>query len=834
MKKTLEKTFVVLFSLVLLVSLLPTNALSNTADWSESVAVGFNGGTGTETDPYIIATAEQLSYLAQTCNEGDSYYGCFFELANDITLNSADLFSYSEDENTFSVKICETPNAWIPIGNSATACFSGTFNGCNHKIIGLYIDSESDAQGLFGYCKNSYIQNLGVTNGYVKGGRYVGGIIGYNLSDNSSTVVSNCYNNCSVNGKIDVGGLVGYNIANDSGQTIVTECYNAAVIISRTGSVGGIVGANSARNSSQMILSNCFNLASISSSSTVAGGDVGGIVGRNFSSSSSTSTVSTSYNIGAINSGYSSVGGIAGSNWSDDFASASVLNCYNTGLINGSMYDVGGIVGTNYSTNGKEAIVSNCYNMGLISGRDNLGGVAGNNTTYSGLATAKIKNCYYYDQCVKKSSSYGNPLTDTEMRIASSFSGFDFNTVWTIDGSSNYHYPELISNSHERAINVCSHARTTLTSAETATCCESGYTGDTYCNDCGEKIACGSAIPATGNHIDADGKWETDEMQHWHTCYYGTQFDVASHTGGTSTCTGKAKCSVCGVEYGEYSAHSETEIRNSKEATCCENGYTGDKYCKDCNTKISSGSVIPATGNHTDADGKWETNGTQHWYTCYYGTQFDVASHTGGTATCIEKAKCSVCGTEYGDYTEHTLTHHDPVTPDYENNGNIEYWTCDDCGKYFGDADGLNEIIADAIVIAKLVVSEYQFVDGEIIIEAPAGAIPEGALFDVQRIVPPPAEVVEKVKDQMGASSEVLAYYEIRLSDTNGELIIHLDSEITIKTKMPEQYIGSNCVRILQEDETGKLITMESWWEGEYLCYKTDWLEISINHLIDF
>lgn len=62
MKKTLEKTFVVLFSLVLLVSLLPTNALSNTADWSESVAVGFNGGTGTETDPYIIATAEQLSY----------------------------------------------------------------------------------------------------------------------------------------------------------------------------------------------------------------------------------------------------------------------------------------------------------------------------------------------------------------------------------------------------------------------------------------------------------------------------------------------------------------------------------------------------------------------------------------------------------------------------------------------------------------------------------------------------------------------------------------------------------------------------------------------------
>lgn len=270
----------------------------------------------------------------------------------------------------------------------------------------------------------------------------------------------------------------------------------------------------------------------------------------------------------------------------------------------------------------------------------------------------------------------------------------------------------------------------------------------------------------------------------------------------------------------------KTDVRNTKDATCCENGYTGDTYCVDCGEKITDGTVIPATGNHTDADGKWETDGTHHWHTCYYGTQYDVAVHTGGAATCTEKAKCAVCGVEYGDYTAHTLTHHDPVAPDYENNGNIEYWTCDDCGKYFSDADGLNEITADDIVIAKLVVSEYRFIDGEIIIEAPAGAIPEGALFDVQKIVPPPAEVVEKVKDQMGASSEVLAYYEIRLSDMSGELIIHLDGEITIKTKMPEQYIGSNCVRILQEDETGKLIVMESWWEGEYLCYKTDWLEI--------
>ena len=121
---------------------------------------------------------------------------------------------------------------------------------------------------------------------------------------------------------------------------------------------------------------------------------------------------------------------------------------------------------------------------------------------------------------------------------------------------------------------------------------------------------------------------------------------------------------------------------------------------------------------------------------------------------------------------------------------------------------------------------ELSFLDNEIIIIVPNDAIPYDAEFDVQKIVPPPEEVVEKVKDQMGTSSEVLAYYEIRLFETDGTLIIHLDGEITIKTKMPEQYVRSKCVRILQEDETGKLIIMESWWEGEYLCYKTDWLEI--------
>ena len=119
---------------------------------------------------------------------------------------------------------------------------------------------------------------------------------------------------------------------------------------------------------------------------------------------------------------------------------------------------------------------------------------------------------------------------------------------------------------------------------------------------------------------------------------------------------------------------------------------------------------------------------------------------------------------------------------------------------------------------------ELSFLDGEVLIVVPRGSIPDGSEFDVQKIVPPPAEFAEKVKGQMGTHSEVFAYYEIRLYDTEMARIIHLDGEITIKTKMPEQYIES--AKVFQEAETGEIITMTSWRETEYLCYNTDWLEV--------
>jgi len=79
--------------------------------------------------------------------------------------------------------------------------------------------------------------------------------------------------------------------------------------------------------------------------------------------------------------------------------------------------------------------------------------------------------------------------------------------------------------------------------------------------------------------------------------------------------------------------------------------------------------------------------------------------HTGGKATCKDKAKCEVCGAEYGelDPKNHTNLKHFPTKAATKTTeGNIEYWYCEGCGKYFSDKDGTKEIKKADTVTAKL------------------------------------------------------------------------------------------------------------------------------------
>lgn len=72
------------------------------------------------------------------------------------------------------------------------------------------------------------------------------------------------------------------------------------------------------------------------------------------------------------------------------------------------------------------------------------------------------------------------------------------------------------------------------------------------------------------------------------------------HIGGTATCTEKAVCDYCGKPYGKIDKTnhvSRTELKNAKDATCTKDGYTGDTYCKGCDTKLSDGKTIAKTGH---------------------------------------------------------------------------------------------------------------------------------------------------------------------------------------------------------------------------------------------
>lgn len=299
-------------------------------------------------------------------------------------------------------------------------------------------------------------------------------------------------------------------------------------------------------------------------------------------------------------------------------------------------------------------------------------------------------------------------------------------------------------------VNPSNHKHTEVRDAKDATCCEKGYTGDTWCTDCNTKISSGTDIPATGKHTDADGKWETDGTNHWHTCYFGTKFDVTAHTGGEATCKKQAECTVCGHSYGELDSNNHkgtTYIKDQKEATCYEEGYTGDTYCSDCNVKIKDGQPI-AKKAHNPAS-VWTTDETDHWKECQTvgcGNIIDKAPHNGGEATCVKKAICSVCNAEYGNlnasnhkhtelrdvkaateqekgYTGDTwcldcnkkiaegtevdkLTHEPKLVEAKEatvtEQGNIQYYHCDNCDKYFADANGTKEISFEETVIKKL------------------------------------------------------------------------------------------------------------------------------------
>lgn len=143
-------------------------------------------------------------------------------------------------------------------------------------------------------------------------------------------------------------------------------------------------------------------------------------------------------------------------------------------------------------------------------------------------------------------------------------------------------------------------------------------------------------------------------------------------SGGKATCTERAVCTVCHVEYGDTLGHNFTIAQHDE---------------------------------------------THHWNKCSRCDATDTkAVHTGGTATCIDKAECEVCHEKYG---EPDANHHigieavDAVPATAASTGTVAHWRCTACGRLFADADGKQEIRSEDTVTKKLAPSILDGANGE-------------------------------------------------------------------------------------------------------------------------
>lgn len=325
--------------------------------WENHAATSFAGGTGAENDPWLISSAEELAYLAKTCNNGEMYSGKYFKQTADIYLGGYD---------------------WVSIGgiDANDGAFRGIYDGANFSISNIYINWQGGHPGLFGYVGYCTIKNIRIKASTIKNtsdnydnNTRAGGIAA--LADNGAKI-DNCHVEANIFGGRYVGGIVGHSfnaeIKNCSFKGTV-EGYDY---------VGGIVGIATGGMLTEHIV-NCVNYGAVSSASHY----VGGIVGQ-FNAYLAGATIRDCLNYGNVKTQQSNAGGIAGEMNDND----KILNCISYGIIEAGA-TVGGIVG---QMGGSGSLVSSCAASGQVIISDaaalNAGGIVGR-------FRGKLENCSF-------------------------------------------------------------------------------------------------------------------------------------------------------------------------------------------------------------------------------------------------------------------------------------------------------------------------------------------------------------------------------------------------------------------------------------------------------
>lgn len=367
-----------------------TFAVPSSSNASNENDSGFylNGG-GTEDNPYLIGSVEELNSLRryiETCENASK--DKFYKLTNDIRINDR-----VTDATGNIVSDVSKLSEWIPIGSGETLspyhAFQGNFDGDGHTIYGIYIDDtdSENSLGLFGCVhKGGTVKNLRIADSYIRGKKTAGGICGFCYGG----LIADCESNATVistGPTLQVGGIVG-ELGDSNGRLL--RCTNKGNV---TGCsvpdeygqqwncyIGGICGSVGSS-----VIDSCYNEGVVKADGW---GAVGGVTG----SVSGGARVRYSCNKGYVSSNTkANIGGIAGNNWSN------VTGCVNEGeivaFVEGSC--IGGICGINSfnsyiydSENNSDIIcsVDSVYVGGIVG---NMDGGRSNNTYY----TPRVYRC---------------------------------------------------------------------------------------------------------------------------------------------------------------------------------------------------------------------------------------------------------------------------------------------------------------------------------------------------------------------------------------------------------------------------------------------------------
>lgn len=300
-------------------------------------ASGMWDGESLDEPPYQdgvwqISTGNELAWFAAYVN-GVETASPASATQDAVLLDDIDLGGYS----------------WTPIGAKtgySTKQFQGTFHGNHKSVSGLFINTSTEQQGLFGKTAlTATIRDLTVSgsvfSSYTGTYAYIGGICGYNQGS-----ILGCINRAEVLGNGGyIGGICGYSSGGYSDSAVIESCGNEGLVGCREGTgqlKGGIAGEASYTNITQ-----CYNRAEIRSNGNLTGGIVG-----------------------QMRSG------------------AYLTDCYNTGNITARAFAVGGLAGKSNGSSSNSGI-TNCYTAGEVKeGLQNFGAFLGD---YNG---GKIENCY--------------------------------------------------------------------------------------------------------------------------------------------------------------------------------------------------------------------------------------------------------------------------------------------------------------------------------------------------------------------------------------------------------------------------------------------------------